>query len=98
MTSYQRKVRDAVCSALNRYWPDAEVKSYKLLFWVKVHFLQEYKGEHKIGSGHEYSAMAKEFSHKLRAQIKEQHQTFHGTLKVLSSGVSILCYVVILYV
>jgi len=60
-----RKVRDAVRSVLNCYWPDAE----------------EYMGEHKIGSREEYSSMAQEFCHRLRSQIKESYLTFHGTLK-----------------
>merc|ERR1712130_403863 len=60
-----KKVRDAVRSGLNRYWPDAE----------------EYMGENKIGSMEDYRVMAREFCHKLREQIKESYLTFHGTLK-----------------
>jgi len=60
-----KKVRDAVCQVLNRYWPDAE----------------EYMGERRIEDDADYRVTAKEFSHKLRHQIKESYFSFHNTLK-----------------
>ena len=48
-----------------------------------MQFLQEYMGEHKIGTIEEYRSMAQQFCHKLRDQIKESYVTFHGTLKVM---------------
>ena len=83
---------NTVCATLNHYWPDAKVINcilpnvYATLHRGKAHSQQEYNGQHKIGSLEEYRGMAKDFSHRLRAQIKDSYLTFNGTLKVWSSS------------
>ena len=50
---------------MNKYYPGAD-KFDRSLF--------------KIGSPEEYSKLAKQLSHKLRNQIKESYEAYHGTL------------------
>ena len=61
-----RKVATKVMKILNKFYPGAE----------------EFEPEmHKIGSPDEYSRLAKQFSHKLRKQIKESYEAYNGTLE-----------------
>ena len=61
-----KKVATKVMKYLNKYYPGAE----------------EFEpAEHKISSPEEYSSLAKEFSHKLRQQIKESYELYHSTLE-----------------
>ena len=48
-------------------------------------------GEKRIEDDADYRATAKEFSHKLRHQIKESYFSFHNTLKVTFIIVWTLC-------
>ena len=48
-------------------------------------------GERRIEDDADYRATAKEFSHKLRHQIKESYFSFHNTLKVTFILVWTLC-------
>jgi len=61
-----RKVATKVMKTLNRYYPGSEDFN---------------KDEYKIGSAEEYSKLAKEFSHRLRRQVKESYEAYHGTLE-----------------
>jgi len=61
-----RRVAAKVMKNLNRFYPGAE----------------EFESDlYKIGSPEEYSRLAKQFSHKLRRQIKESYQEYNGTLE-----------------
>ena len=48
-------------------------------------------GERRIEDDADYRVTAKEFSHKLRHQIKESYFSFHNTLKVTFIVVRTLC-------
>ena len=48
-------------------------------------------GEQRIEDDADYRATAREFSHKLRHQIKESYFSFHNTLKVIFILVWTLC-------
>ena len=48
-------------------------------------------GEQRIEDDADYRATAREFSHKLRHQIKESFFSFHSTLKVIFILVWTLC-------
>ena len=48
-------------------------------------------GEQRIEDDADYRVTAKEFSHKLRHQIKESYFSFHNTLKVTFILVWTLC-------
>merc|ERR1711915_844442 len=61
-----RKVATKVMKTLNRYYPGSEDFN---------------PDEYKIGSAQEYSKLAKEFSHRLRRQVKESYEAYHGTLE-----------------
>jgi len=61
-----RKVANKVMKILNKFYPGAE----------------EFDPiQHKIDSPDEYSRLAKQFSHKLRRQIKESYEAYHDTLE-----------------
>ena len=60
-----RKVANKVMKSLNKYYPGAdEFDPY----------------QHKIGSPEEYSRLAKQFSHRLRKNIKESYEAYNSTL------------------
>merc|ERR1712059_157983 len=61
-----KKVASRVMRALNRFYPGAE---------------EFEEDQYKIGSPEEYSKLAKTFSHKLRAAIKESYEAYHGSLE-----------------
>ena len=76
-----KKVATKVMKYLNKYYPGAE----------------EFEpAEHKISSREEYSSLAKEFSHKLRQQIKESYELYHSTLEGTMNSPSELRWRVIL--
>jgi len=60
-----RKVAEKVMKVMNKYYPGADEFDRSL---------------YKIGSPEEYSKLAKQLSHKLRNQIKESYEAYHGTL------------------
>lgn len=61
-----RKVAGKVMKALNKYYPGAEEFQEDL---------------YKIPTPEEYSRLAKKFSHRLRADIKESYEEYNGSLE-----------------
>ena len=68
-----KKVAEAVMATLNTFWREAE----------------KFMGEAKIGDSSEYTRLARDFSHRLRKEIKESYGLIHGSLQVLAFFLSL---------